>query len=243
MQSLGFSMPPTWRPSPLQAFEPLVERAHRALLDAICEGRLAPGERITQEGLGELLGVSRQPISQALALLKQQGFVRDAPGRGLEVAPIEQDRLRAVFEVRGAIDALAAASAARRALADPTNFAASLDRLDGVVAAGRNAVDRADLPALVSCDVAFHQLLAELSGNPVVVEITLQQWSHIRRVIAIALEDPTFHRRCWNEHAAMADAIRAGRAEDAADIARGHCEVAARETRDRLRNLAASQAA
>jgi DNA-binding GntR family transcriptional regulator len=169
--------------------------------------------------------------------------VRDAPGRGLEVAPIEPDRLRAVFEVRGAIDALAAASAARRALAEPADFAASLDRLDGVVAAGRNAVDRIDLPALVGCDVAFHQLLAELSGNPVVVEITLQQWSHIRRVIAVALEDPAFHRRCWNEHAAMADAIREGRAEDAAEIARGHCEVAARETWDRLRTIAASHAA
>lgn len=232
-----------WRPGPLEAVEPLVERAHKALLDAICEGRLAPGERLTQEGLGELLGVSRQPISQALALLKQQGFVRDASGRGLEVAPVEPDRLRALFEVRAALDELAASAAAKRAARDPAACAKQLGRLDEVVRAGHRAVARADLPELVRADVAFHGLIAELSANPVVVEIAAQHWGHIRRGITVALEDPGFHRRCWEEHAAMATAIRAGRSEEAARIARSHCEVAGAETWQRLEQLAADRAA
>jgi hypothetical protein len=54
-----------------------------ALLDAISDGSLAPGERITQEDIAEQLAVSRQPVLQALRLLKKDGFVLDAPGASL----------------------------------------------------------------------------------------------------------------------------------------------------------------
>lgn len=61
----------------------LVERVYRALLDAISDGSLAPGARITQEGIAAQLAVSRQPVLQALRLLRKDGFVHDAPGRGV----------------------------------------------------------------------------------------------------------------------------------------------------------------
>jgi DNA-binding GntR family transcriptional regulator len=52
-----------------------VEQVWRALLDAICDGSLAPGTRLTQEEIAEQLAVSRQPVLQALRLLKKDGFV------------------------------------------------------------------------------------------------------------------------------------------------------------------------
>jgi len=67
----------------------LVDRVHRALRDAICDGDLAPGARLTQEWLAERLGVSRQPVLQALRLLRAEGFVHDAPARGVVVASID----------------------------------------------------------------------------------------------------------------------------------------------------------
>ncbi len=69
----------------------LVDQVYRALLDAISSGSLAPGERITQEDLARRLAVSRQPVLQALRLLKKDGFVLDAPGRGLLVAPLDAE--------------------------------------------------------------------------------------------------------------------------------------------------------
>ena len=63
----------------------LVERVYGALLDAIVEGSLAPGTRLTQEEIARQLAVSRQPVLQALRLLKADGLVLDAPGRGLLV--------------------------------------------------------------------------------------------------------------------------------------------------------------
>jgi len=236
-------MPKPWRPQRLQSEQSLVERTYRVLLDAICDGKLAPRARLTQEQLAALLGVSRQPITHALVLLKQQGFARDAPGRGLEVAPVDPDHLRAVYAVRGAIEGLAAAAAARRAAQDPQGRRTLIGELEAVVRDGEQAALAADHVALVRTDVRFHGLVAELSGNPVVRDIIRQQWAHIRRGIAVALEDPAFHRRCWAEHADMLAAILAGDADAASAIATRHCDVAGREVWERLVRAAEGAAA
>ena len=65
----------------------LVEQVHEAILLEISVGKLTPGTRIIQEQIASELGVSRQPVQQALLLLRNQGLLRDAPGRGLIVAP------------------------------------------------------------------------------------------------------------------------------------------------------------
>ena len=65
----------------------LTEQVYQRLLYAICVGEFAPDTRLTQEDLAATLGVSRQPVMQALRLLKKEGFVSDAGRRGLQVAP------------------------------------------------------------------------------------------------------------------------------------------------------------
>jgi DNA-binding GntR family transcriptional regulator len=79
----------------------LVDQVYRSLLGAISSGTLAPGERITQEDIAQRLSVSRQPVLQALRLLKKDGFVRDAPGRGVLVAPLDAQGMRQIYQVRG----------------------------------------------------------------------------------------------------------------------------------------------
>ena len=66
----------------------LVEQVRDALINEIASGQLKPGERIIQEHIAQALGVSRQPVQQALLLLRNQGVLRDAGGRG----PIVSDR-------------------------------------------------------------------------------------------------------------------------------------------------------
>ena len=78
----------------------IVEQAYRAILDAICDGRLEPGERLTQESVARKLAVSRLPVGQALMLLKEQKFVCDTGRRGLMVAPLDRDFLRWIYELR-----------------------------------------------------------------------------------------------------------------------------------------------
>ena len=64
--------------SPIASTPDLTEQVYQRLLYAICDGELAPGARLTQEDLAATLGVSRQPVLQALRLLKKEGFVSDA---------------------------------------------------------------------------------------------------------------------------------------------------------------------
>jgi len=222
---------------PLPPRAQLVEQVYDRLLQAICSRRLAPGARIAQEQLAATLGVSRQPVSHALQLLKQQGLLRDAEGRGLVVAPIEADYVHALYEVRAALDAIAAARAARRIAGSGRRGGRHADRLArarAIVEQGRAAVAAGDKAAMADADLAFHGVVNDLAGNPVIAEIARHHWSHIRRAIDVVLDDPTLHARVWDEHAAILAAIAAGDAPCAERLAREHATRAGDETWQRL---------
>jgi DNA-binding GntR family transcriptional regulator len=225
------------RVDPVAPRTQLVEQVYDRLLEAICNRLLPPGTRIAQEDLAERLGVSRQPVSHALQLLKQQGLVRDAGGRGLVVAPIDADYVHALYEVRAALDAIAAARAARRVAATERRGGGHGERLArarAIVERGQAAAAAGDKAAMADADLAFHGIVNDLSGNPVIAEIARQQWGHIRRAIDVVLDDPALHARVWDEHAAILDAIAAGDAPCAERLAREHATRAGNETRQRL---------
>jgi len=200
----------------LEAAPDLVDQVYRALLDAISEGSLAPGQRITQEDIAEQLAVSRQPVLQALRLLKKDGFVHDAPGRGVLVAPLDVDWMLGVYEVRGALDALAARLAARqRAQLDP-----------GLVEQGRKAARGKNVKAMIDADMAFHEAIYAASGNPLIGQTALQHWRHLRRVMGAVLQQSRQREAVWDEHEAIADAIAAGDADRAALFIEQHSQRA-----------------
>lgn len=204
----------------------LVERVYRALLDAISTGGLQPGQRITQEELAERMAVSRQPVTQALRLLKKDGFVQDAPllngapqrTRGLQVAPLDPRQIAQVYEVRSALDQLAVRlAAAQRARIDPAVFRQ-----------GEAAAQRADLKALIDADMAFHTAVYRAAGNPFIEQSAQQHWQHIRRAMGQALQSDPLREPVWNEHRAIAQAIAAGDGERAAQLMSAHTGNAAR---------------
>src|SRR4030095_6008908 len=99
---------------PLSTVPALIDQVHDRLLAAIVDGTLAPGQRLTQESVAEMLGVSRQPVSHALQVLKRRGLLIESGKRGLMVAPVEAQRVRDLYQVREALDALAPRRDARR---------------------------------------------------------------------------------------------------------------------------------
>src|SRR5271170_2236134 len=90
----------------------LIDQVYDRLVEAIADGTLAPGQRVRQEALAVLLGVSRQPVSHALQLLKRQRLVEEQGKRGLVIAAIDAERILALYQVRAALDGLAARQAA-----------------------------------------------------------------------------------------------------------------------------------
>jgi len=200
----------------LEAAPDLVDQVYTRLLDAISEGSLAPGQRITQEEIAEQLAVSRQPVLQALRLLKKDGFVLDAPGRGVLVAPLDAGRMLAIYQVRGALDALAARLAAqRRTRLDPR-----------LIEQGRKAARGKNVKAMIEADLAFHGAIYAASGNALIQETAHQHWHHLRRVMGAVLQQSGQRTAVWDEHEAIAKAIAAGDGDRAARLITEHSERA-----------------
>lgn len=212
----------------------LIEQTYRALLEAIADGRLKAGERLGQEGLAEMLRVSRQPVSHALALLKQDGFVVEQGKRGVAVAPLSADYVKALYEVRAALDATAARLAAEQVRGGHPEAKARVAAINGVVQQGRAAVAGADRGAMIQADHTFHQGINALSGNPVILETAQRQWGHVRRAMGAVLENREVYLVVWQEHGAILDAIAAGDPAAAERLARLHAERAGRQTYERL---------
>jgi len=211
----------------LQASPDLVDQVYRALLDAISDGSLAPGVRITQEDLAERLAVSRQPVLQALRLLKKDGLVHNAPGRGLLVAPLDAGWIAHVYEVRGALDALAAKlAAAKRAVIDPR-----------LLETGRRAARGRNIKAMIEADIAFHHAIYAACGNPLVERSAQLHWVHLRRVMGAVLQQTRQRDKIWDEHAAIAEAIRAGNANRAVDLIEHHGRNASENLLARLSDV------
>ena len=208
----------------LQAAPDLVERVYGALLDAISEGSLAPGARITQEEIALQLAVSRQPVLQALQLLRKDGLVKGAPGRGVVVAPLEPGWIADVYEVRGALDMLAARLAAERG--------ASID--PKYVEQGRRAARGRSIRAMIEADMAFHNAIYAASGNPLVGQSARVHWVHLRRVMGAALQSSRQRETVWNEHEAIAEAIGAGDAKRAERLIGQHARQASEALLARL---------
>jgi DNA-binding GntR family transcriptional regulator len=201
-----------------------VDQVYSALLGAISDGALAPGQRITQEEIAAQLAVSRQPVLQALRLLKNDGFVQDAPGRGLQVAPLDAGWMQQVYQVRGALDMLAARLAAeRRHVLDPA-----------LLTRGRKAAAGRNIRAMIDADLAFHQSLYQASGNTLIEQSATLHWGHLRRVMGAVLQSTAQRATVWDEHQAIADAVAAGQAERAATLAGRHSTQASRHLAQQL---------
>lgn len=216
----------------------LVEQVYDRLVQAITEGRLAPGERITQDEIAAKLGVSRQPVSHALHILRRRGLLIEGGRRGLIVAPLDADRLRQLYQVRAALDALAASLAAPRA----RNGALSAAEIKGgreLVARGSALVPGGSVAELVAADVAFHSLLHRWSGNGAIVETVAEVWPHFMRSMGTVLADPAIRERVWREHADILDQVLAGDTVRAKAAARRHTELVGEETAASLERSAA----
>jgi DNA-binding GntR family transcriptional regulator len=206
---------------PLDAQPALIDRVLDRLVAAIADGTLAPGERVTQETIAARLGVSRQPVSHALQVLRRRGLLVENGKRGLLVAPLDAGRLRDLYQVRAALDGLAARLAAERARSGALP-AAQRKEAERQVAAGAKLTPRGSVGELIAADVAFHSLIYTMSGNSAIVETVEEEWPHFMRSMGVVLADARIRGPIWVEHAIILAEIVAGRPGAAERAAQQH---------------------
>lgn len=214
----------------------LVEQVHKAILEEISGGKLRPGARIIQEQIAKELGVSRQPVQQALALLRSQGVLRDAPGRGLLVSPLDETYVRNMYDMRAVIEGLACRRAAE------VNAKQAKAKGPALIRAGRKAVASGSYGDMIAADMAFHHFIYTLSGNPFIAPAMEAHWTNTQRVMGAVLINEEQPRNVWGQHEAMLEAIAAGDARMAEELGRQHISQAANFMIQRLQeNATASE--
>ncbi|MFC4168583.1 GntR family transcriptional regulator [Teichococcus aestuarii] len=195
----------------------LATRVYVRLRDAIAEGRLVAGERLSERGLAESFGVSPAPVRDALHRLEAEGLVTTLPRRGSFVADLGPAKLRQMGRLRAALEGVAAGFAAEQAT--PVQAAALRRHLHAV----RDATQAGDLAALAAANDALHAAILAIADHAVLARHleALRGYDHVtrRRILAAAPEEP---RRALREHAGIVSAIRRGDAARAEARMRAH---------------------
>ncbi|GAA3862688.1 GntR family transcriptional regulator [Streptomyces sp. NPDC003631] len=204
------AVPKVERPGPLR------ERVYEALLELIVTRSLEPGRHLVESELAGQLGVSRQPVREALQRLDTEGWVDLRPGQGAFVHDPTEEEADQLLVVRGLLEA----EAARLAAANATPRAT--ERLRALCTAGERARESDDVDVVVAANAAFHAQVMQLAANSVLAELSAQVDRRVRW-----LYTPVARTRgalSWIEHRAMIDAIEAGDEQRAQQLMRAHTE-------------------
>ena len=199
----------------------LREQALSALRRAITTGQLQPGTHLVETELSEALHISRGTLREAMRQLQQEGLISAGARGRLSVRHLDAKEIRDIFDVRAALESLAASTLASRddrtsAVADLRAAVADMERW-----AASNLEDR------IEADLRFHRTMCRLAGN----ETLLHQWSSlegsIRMSIMYAGVDRALKNMDAKRHYEIVDAIESGNAQEAAATVRTHMAGAA----------------
>ena len=187
-----------------------VGSTHRPLRDVvtaelrrlILAGDLNPGERLVEDRLAQRLGVSRNPVREAIRVLAAEGFVEVTPRRGAAVARLPAGEAEELFDVRMALEGLTARLSARKVTP------ASAAMLRGVLDTARVAVDEGRLDEVADLNTAFHTAVAETAGNAYLNLVVGPMLRRAQWVFAQTAWQRAPHS--WTEHLGLYEAIAAG---------------------------------
>jgi DNA-binding GntR family transcriptional regulator len=195
---------------------PQRESVYEALTEMIIAGSLEPGQHLVEVQLASMLGVSRQPIREALQRLRNEGWVDMRPGFGATVHIPDEDEVDQLLGARAALESESARLAAGHATGD------AIKTLRSVCQEGSDLLKRGDIDGAVRANADFHRLVSEISGNRYLTDFTAQVDRRVRWYYT-----PVAQRRgqaSWREHVQVIKAIQAGDAELAARVMREHTE-------------------
>lgn len=207
-------------PIKLDDYKPLRELVFEAIREAIIDGRLKPGERLMEIQLAEDLGVSRTPVREAIRKLELEGFVVMIPRKGAYVADISLKEISDVFEIRSALEGLAAELAAERASDE------RIEQMERCLVELSGVIEARDLKGIVEVDSCFHETLYASSRNERLSQILSLLREQIQRFRTRTMTHPERMKVALDEHRAIVEAVAVRDAEQARRLAEEHIQSA-----------------
>ena len=207
-------------PVTLDNYKPLREIVFEAIREAIINGTLKPGERLMEIQLAEEMGVSRTPVREAIRKLELEGFLVMIPRKGAYVAGLSMKDIADVFEIRGALEGLAAGLAAERITEEEQ------EELERILVRIGECINSDDLNALIEQDTEFHDILFKATRNERLVQIVSNLREQIQRYRTASLSSPGRMKVALEEHKEIVEAVSERNVEKAQRLAREHIENA-----------------
>lgn len=191
------------------------QRVREELRERILTGRLRPGDRLVERELAEDLGVSRVPVREAIRSLEAEGFLVVQSPRRVVVRQLARVDVEELFDVREALEGLAAGLAASRA------GAAERKQLERTLADAARATARGDAARITVLNSRFHDEIVTIAGNALLSTMLQPLEGRLRWL--------TSQNEHWaellDEHRRLYEAIASGDAERAKASAVEHVRV------------------
>ncbi len=201
---------------------------YEALYDALLKGELAPGDRVRETEIAERFGVSRTPAREAMQRLETQGLLVVEPRKGASIRRLDQQAVTELYLLRGVLEGMAAAEAARHA------SEAEVETLAAMLAEPPPAPT--DATALTRRNKAFHQAIHRAAHNRFLLETMINLSASFALLGRTTLVAEARADEAEEEHRRIFEAIAAGRAADARTAMEAHIH---RSHQARLRLMAA----
>lgn len=195
------------------------DQAYAALRRAIVGAELEPGRRLSENQLAELIGVSRTPVRDALARLRDERLVAIVPQLGTFVTFIDEEAVADAHFVREALEVGAVRIAVKETAPE------AIHALRANLEAQQRAVDADDAAAFARLDDDLHHLLCDLSGREVAWRLSERTRGQLDRVRLLSLPEAGYRGQMLAEHRAVVDAIAAGDAPAAERELRHHLRM------------------
>lgn len=172
--------------------------------DEIVSGRLAPGEKIVEVRWAKKLGLSQTSVREALNILSAEGFVQKGSGRTAQVTQLSDEDVIHSYELRAVLEGYAA-----RVVAEKKPDLAPLEQ---VLEDMRSAIQCHNLKAFYERDLNFHVLMAEMTGNKMLVQAVKRIILPLFAFVVIRVQGARNNQEQWmrslDQHKRIIDALR-----------------------------------
>ena len=168
------------------------------------------------------MGVSRQPVIQALRILSEHGILCPLGKKGLTVSSIDKDRLLNLLVVRSELDCLAARLAATRALSKNFNEGDHdhIENIETLINKSLELSEGENHAVLIRNDLKFHKMIRGLSGNEFIQSILEPHLLHHSRLFYIMADGR--HKEIWEQHQSIFQSILSGDPDKAEMLTKQH---------------------
>ncbi|WP_420333580.1 GntR family transcriptional regulator [Roseibium sp.] len=194
----------TVRLTPLSEYEgSLSSRVYMSLKDAILTLAYEPGEVLRKAEICEQLGISRSPVSEAVARLAAEGLLRVMPQSGTYVAQLSMDEVREGAFIREAFE-LAAVEYVAQIITDE-----QITLLRRNLKVQQGLVEDQDIQGFYKADTALHNLIMGFTDFKRLASIAETSWLHVNRARQLVLPNPRRVSDTLDEHTTIVDALAA----------------------------------